>query len=1826
MSKGLDMERKKKCLKRILAGILAVSFVLPSSWQVSSKQVKAADEARQIPAEGKFREPKHRQKDFSSMKSRSAYVKTDGDGKSQTVEFSVTSLSSDGYSDSVSWELKSVSCTGDGRSGADDYTAKLVSNGNTLKVEMSGLLDYETYEVIVKYSQTYYWDQEHKDPYIDKNGKPQVNEYTTKEDSTTSGEKESSFTTSKDSNIRNASDLNEKVHKYKELKLANDIALGSLNCSVDGASRKSWLHEDISSISIDGNNKTVTRDTPGSTFHVHSGGKLSLSDIGINAYLGTLIQTATDGNEYVTLNATGGAEGVGILVGNDPSTEGGSASSGFLTLRNANITAGKCGVIVRYGSADISGSTIYGMGAKDVYDAPSDDEYYGTGLDITSDSLNKCNVKVDDSNVYGRFNAVFQRGGSDLTITDSLIRGDCGDAFDFRGTGKLDISGCSIYGVNGLDIFNDATYHGVYKAINTTDGSFDNKAFSERVPSDKDKGNVSISDTSMDLYTGPFAAIAGKGASGIVNRGKLGIGSKVSIRVRHSSVWSSTGSDPSEAVGIYNVSELTLPDDIYIDAADDGIVCSRNIGVIRSAMPLYYNDSVDAAAIERMAASHKEIFDYLDDGSHSSVKLTGGTIAGKNAGIVSHYGSVTMTQEKPLFVRGENYGVALGKNGYDNIFGSDAMPVTLIVDGKDTAYIRSSVQGIGLLLRDTARAELVSDTVITGTQDRVGRGIVNRGWMIIKNADISASECGIRNESYGRIYMGDELLEEDNTISIIGSVYGIYNKGRINYYRNIIIKESKRAAVWQNGIFYMLSGAVVTPANDSKNVIYLRPGRTIRLLYDEPEAEFICETEGTILTDVNDRRPGRVVIEAYSADGNTDLSDESYTDIDEDEKKAITDELTGFDLAFDKVKDHKASLRSGLGDYEDRSTNGRCGTLVLSCLLSARYDADFPVKNDHISSVDPEATQFYWKEPTEFTVASDIYGTDRSRIYYDKTDITAGLIQKGWRDRLSDGSYGSNIYSAGRITEIYGDDHTFCGVWDSGFDILFDGNGQTNGAANYSTGPVNTRYVMPGNTGPDGRTYDYFTRYINVDDMRHSVSFYGWSMDSEAIYKDHGIWREGDVVDDTLSLYTDAAGSGNLNIADGKATVRLYAVWDEYPVITACDSYFYADELSDPDSIRRKLLDNEVVSATDACDGDLPQQRINVYSDAENKTFSVNDFTGLGDIGNTTVFYSVSDNNGNTSMCTATVYIMTEESEDTGDDIPTDTPKGRSGSSSDTVYSSPIYVRNIDVDNRDTLITHSVWREDGYDHVLDTATDSDEVIEKWHFTDSDITETRKMLYEDNASASAWRTHFISRRTLDNRSANEENNKSLIIDEGLSSLRITWDLKSETDQIIVNLIPETATTVTKEITRNKNEKMASSVTVNDLKPGMNYRIEVDFYYKGSFVKAFSGSATTGSLAVPQAEIQTDDNGSSMDVHILIRRDEYAMRYMIERKRLNSKVNSWEQIAVLNNTEDDLIRYTDHISDEGIYRYRVRSAGKRLGLATYEESAYSIEYETGFVRQPVIESLQPGCRSIGVDLSDMTVADSITTYYSGNDGAVMHTEFRDPDAIVISDERLTDNTVYEISLMAHITSPESGKRYSSLMSIKRRAKTYTLTEPDFRSRSYSDIYSVRGNQIRFKTDRRAERYEIDIQKVYPDAGDKVTKTVRANGRYLHRPDSSGIYSYTVRAFYNTLDGKTFSTDSGELKTAYIIPQTYTSKTVTKGTNDVVGISYDPDVDGYLLTVQESGHSSEKIYVSQKDETISTGITAIKKNVRVLDTVAVIFYEGREYKGKSIRNRQA
>lgn len=1893
---------RKAFIKRWIASVL-ICAMLTSPASVMAGEQKApvrtdlnenntSDEKGKTASGGTADESSLRKQTVGAGPASNRLMTAYGNGRfSENIQLSVPKLSDSRYDDIVSFSLSSWSTTGAGRHDSAGAMISLSQSGNSCSVFMSDLLDYENYSVHVSYVQTYFYDVEKTETLTAEDGSIETYTYTVMESRTVTGSLMGDTTTPQDSIIRSAYDLNEKVHKYPQLSLACDVDCGSLQSDIDGDGRSSWMSVgDINRVTITGNGNSIKRQQSGFIFHIYNGAELVLNNTVLRAYEGDIVKTETVGGEYETLNPTSNTQGAGIEVGFDSAYDNYTTSPGKLTVINSTILAHNSAVIVRNGSASIKSTYLYGMGDKDVFSYTDFENYVGMGILAENSGDVHADIGVSDCRIYGRFNGILLKGDTSSEVTGSEVRSDCGDAFDFRSSGTLDIKNCMVYGVKGIDVFDDATYAAVSRSIKGD--YFDREVYQDIIG---EKGKVTVSDTTMSLNTGAFTGDASMNSFGIQNRGNLTIGKNVKISSKHSGAWKSIEqpSARASACGIYNVMILELPEDIMITADDKGISENRNIGAIRNTVSITGGTRQQAGEKERVITSGNDIGDLLDMGQNSVITLRGGSITAGNTAIEATFGSVYIEPENSITISGRLCGIYCGKNGTDNIFGDDAPDCFLQIDGRGKSCINSSLQGTGICVKESGRAALTGKNISIADEETVcGTGVKNEGKLLLKNASIKAQEAGIYNLQNGVAHIGNDLDETGNRVYIAGAICGIENDGIVYYYRNVCIEDSIKAGVWQNGIFYMLPGAIVKKSEgDTANTIYLTPGdrngknvtSTVRILFAEQYEKDIPATEASFNLADNDRKPGRVMIELYSEDGNTDYSDPAYTKMKNEEKIRLSGLLSGFSLSFSQIQEHKADLRSGLGTYtkktdksdddqpdEGEETNGRTGTVVLSCLLTGQYDADFPVKRKALTFKTPEATSFYWKEPTEFTTAPLSRTDDRCRVFFDKEDVTAGLKQMGYRDK-EDENYGDQIYDTTRIIRIFDTDHVFAAVWDTDFSLVFDGNGQTNKAKNYSKAHIREGYIFEGNTGPDGRSDEYFVRSISrkrfdLEKMRdmpylHQTSFQGWSFVKTASYKDSDIYCCGDRLHgseeiisddrekepyasyDAIAFYVYAMEKGSLTIKDDKAEVRIYAVWDEFPVISARDTSFYADEISDVKKVRGRLMSESTVSADDYEDGTIDRKYIEIYTNPVNRTFSIDEFKEMGDLGSITVYYSVTDKNEadrsrfrqNTSVTKARVYVLSEDAEDTTDDIPVSDNRGNAGTSTDSYYSAPVYVRAIGKENYETLETNSVWREDAYKKILGKVFENGNTVQKWEFETKDVIRSKKMLYEQNADPITWKNAFLTKRVYDEKQTAAEESKPLIIEEGLSSLKVIWDIKTETDRIDVT-VSQWGRINKRTILRDSNQKIPSYILFDDLAPDSDYLITVEQYSGTKRIMTLKETAHTKKLETPEMKVYRSDFDNRIQLHFSIEKDEQARKYLIERKCIKGeKTGEWNTVRVIDDLsendngerylEGDVIRFEDHITDEGVFRYRVKAYGKRIGSDDLsEESSFSDEYETAFLKKPVIKSTEPGCRSIKAQLNADTAADFVRIYYQQITGEIRHQDLTpDKDNAVIISEDMTDNTIYGIKAEAHIVSPLGGKEYKGLMSEASIEKTHELFGPELLTTDQKDIYTGEGIRLVFEHDARAVGYEVKEDVLHPEKTEGSFLEIRekihqddkhAYGEYQKKGGDSRVSEYTVRAVYKTLDGKTFYIKSDPVRAAYIRTQDASGTVVDRGEFTKEMIASDEKASCYLI-VTEDGTIKEEVYVPAEQS--MAHIYSPDRRRQITQVKTVLIYDGTEYR---------
>lgn len=217
----------------------------------------------------------------------------------------------------------------------------------------------------------------------------------------------------------------------------------------------------------------------------------------------------------------------------------------------------------------------------------------------------------------------------------------------------------------------------------------------------------------------------------------------------------------------------------------------------------------------------------------------------------------------------------------------------------------------------------------------------------------------------------------------------------------------------------------------------------------------------------------------------------------------------------------------------------------------------------------------------------------------------------GSGQRYTDGQSVRNLAQPGQTATLYAQ-------WKgAGYRVQFDGNGATGGGME----EMELLY--------DQEAALFANGFIRKQEQGVSV-FLGWSRSPEGSEPE----------------FTDGQRVCNLTAEEG-ATVVLYAVWDDSPLINACDRYFTLDFARAGHITEKELLgtasgtDREDVTLENRTSGQVAEQGIN--GSLSLYAYSTGDFINMEDSGSVSMTYKAVDSIGNTVYEMVTVFITNTE-------------------------------------------------------------------------------------------------------------------------------------------------------------------------------------------------------------------------------------------------------------------------------------------------------------------------------------------------------------------------------------------------------------------------------------------------------------------------------------------------------------------------------------------------------------------------------------------------------
>lgn len=563
-----------------------------------------------------------------------------------------------------------------------------------------------------------------------------------------------------------------------------------------------------------------------------------------------------------------------------------------------------------------------------------------------------------------------------------------------------------------------------------------------------------------------------------------------------------------------------------------------------------------------------------------------------------------------------------------------------------------------------------------GTLSGGSNSIVNSGNLYLAGGKITGASCGLVNNGNASIYGG---LIEGNTRAIYQNGSGFSRTNAIDIYGDAVV----------NGNVYLTSGHYINIPSQLNKISQM--------------AIDLADT---------DKDVSRSLVYTYSN---------------------ATDELKNFSLAFASVKDtHKQTILNKDGTATiatsgtpvsaairaGQATNAPVNEIILSGAYYAVYktsvngvDIDFPIKS----------TLHYWNEypNTDNKMYETGLTSNVPKVLVKKNDgttvdVSKTIVFKGW-SLTQDGS--SGIVNTDQML-VKANDFDWYAIFDVNLQLYFEGNKQYVENMRHDSGVVNfvgedfvlpnanLNTVIPANDGPDGterahfkaeRVYTGSWYDANLDeniDYNLPYAWCGWSLKPDGSNAFDPRKNDANTFASVMGVSDSSASvariiewikDGTLTTENQMAAARLYAVYNEYPVIKAYDIYITKADIPATDWLKD-------VTATDREDGTLTNgTQVIVYN------MSSSDPTDIGDKGEFTITYEATDKDGNKSYYTVTVHV-------TSNDTQTSLEKDESGSDKKVAD----YIRFIDETNYNKtsktsggLEKNSAWKkEEDYVEVI----------------------------------------------------------------------------------------------------------------------------------------------------------------------------------------------------------------------------------------------------------------------------------------------------------------------------------------------------------------------------------------------------------------------------------------------------------------------------------------------------------------------------------------------
>ena len=271
------------------------------------------------------------------------------------------------------------------------------------------------------------------------------------------------------------------------------------------------------------------------------------------------------------------------------------------------------------------------------------------------------------------------------------------------------------------------------------------------------------------------------------------------------------------------------------------------------------------------------------------------------------------------------------------------------------------------------------------------------------------------------------------------------------------------------------------------------------------------------------------------------------------------------------------------------------------------------------------------------------------------------------------------------------------------FPIIFDGNG---GLIDGEETKQESRY--------------YGTPYGEMPDaVRENFLFLGWStepdaeQDKEEDKKPDVIWQEKELI-------------GEEDVFCHAGEQRLYAQWDESPVIEAKDQYYSLTDARSGRITEEILLQQACAKDRESSSEDNPEGILKSGGDEEKNTvFCVEDYTeeewkNFAHEGTTTITYYAKDAVGNVSRKQVIVYLVDTTSQQVEDKEKT--------------------FRFISEKYLDTITQDSIWRREENYRQLEEALQRNTALEVWNLSHQQMNEMKEYELQHNT----WKMTEIER--------------------------------------------------------------------------------------------------------------------------------------------------------------------------------------------------------------------------------------------------------------------------------------------------------------------------------------------------------------------------------------------------------------------------------------------------------------------------------------------------